>query len=177
MIVAEDPRIVTLLNYRLPTPDEGNNLIEENSMSHHDVTSYTGFYHIHSVYSFLTSNVILRIRRKIISSLIFYNPRSNWSVHYPFEKFGGENVVTSGILHGKVLILGFKSGHVRIFTVENIELLKKSYLNLDSGIEYLLSDEPIEWLELFETPEKLIIIAITIYKVYSINLFPRNSTQ
>ncbi|XP_057337384.1 uncharacterized protein LOC130675616 [Microplitis mediator] len=176
-IVADYPNFLRLFNYRLPTSDEGNDLIEVNRRSHYDEREFTDSIHYRPpAYLFLTSNVILRIKNIAeISSLIFYDPRFNWRIHYPFEKFGKKNVVTSGILHGKLLILGFKSGHVRIFTVENIELLRRSNLSLRSGIEYHVADKSIKWLELFETRKKLVIIAMADLKVYSINFYPNRT--
>ncbi|XP_057337381.1 uncharacterized protein LOC130675614 [Microplitis mediator] len=172
-IVADHPNTLELLNYRFPTSNERNELIEVNRISYYDEGDLTDQIRYRTpAYLFLTSNVILRMIFRERRYLIFYDPQSNWSMHYPFRGYGEDNYITSGILHGKLLILGFESGHVRIFTVENIELLKRSNLSLRSGIEYHVADKSIQWLELFETRKKIVIIAMADRKVYSINFFP-----
>lgn len=42
--------------------------------------------------------------------LLIYNQKTNWSIYEPFKNFGDRDVITAGILHGKFLILGFKTG-------------------------------------------------------------------
>lgn len=69
------------------------------------------------------------------------------------------------------------TGHVRIFTVENLEHLKNSTLDLKSGIEYHVHTKSINWLQVTEIQEKLITIAITDDKIYSINFISKNSIE
>ncbi|XP_057337143.1 uncharacterized protein LOC130675454 isoform X2 [Microplitis mediator] len=167
---------LTLRNYRIPTSDKNNDMILEKSVQILR-PDFATFEFRNPSLDFLTSNVILQKSTEGYSCLIIDDHQTDWHIHYPFQKFGSENLVTSGVLHGKILILGFKTGHVRIFTVENIEQLKNSELDLYSGIEYLVDNEPIQWLQVAEAQEKLIIIAITYVKIYFINFTSENSIE
>ncbi|XP_057335884.1 uncharacterized protein LOC130674548 isoform X1 [Microplitis mediator] len=172
---------VTLFNYRYQTSDGNYDIIEEDHKEF-PVRLGHGISVIEDLqFVFLTSNVILQLSADRNACLLIYNQETNWSIYEPFKNFGDRDVITAGILHGKFLILGFKTGHVRIYTVENIEELKAYELDLNSGIEYELSNyldnEEIEQLQVAETQGKLIIIAITPFIVYSINFFSINSPQ
>ncbi|XP_053597848.1 uncharacterized protein LOC103571574 [Microplitis demolitor] len=172
---------LTLYNYRNQTSDGNHDIIEEDYQEFPVLFNYGITLYEDLQFVFLTSNVILQRSAERNACLLIYNQKTNWSIYEPFKNFGDRDVITAGILHGKFLILGFKTGYVRIYTVENIEDLKTYKLDLNSAIEYELSNyrdhEEIEELQVAETQGKLIIIAITSFVVYSINFFPKNNLQ
>ncbi|XP_053597442.1 uncharacterized protein LOC103578373 isoform X2 [Microplitis demolitor] len=166
---------VALENYTISTSGDGYTVMLPKNVTYFDDSSI--YECSNPKFVFLTSNVILQKSAKGNSCLIICDHRSKWRIYHPFRKFGTKNLVTSGILHGKILILGFKTGHVRIFTVENLEHLKNSTLDLKSGIEYHVHTKSINWLQVTEIQEKLITIAITDDKIYSINFISKNSIE
>ncbi|XP_057337145.1 uncharacterized protein LOC130675455 isoform X2 [Microplitis mediator] len=159
---------LTLKHYQIPTSDEYNDMLPEKSIPVYPPNRNTlkFSWSMESIFDFLTSNVILHKSTDGYCYLIIDDHQTNWNIHYPFQKFGSENLVTSGILHGKILILGFET--------ENIEQLKNSELDLNSGIEHRVCNRRIQWLQIAEAQEKLIIIATTDVKIYFINFILEN---